>query len=210
MIMKRIVFLLSAFLLLFMTESCSPGNNEDVTDNNYKFSFSILVTDINNKNLLSVNKSDDSYYIEDISIKSTHEKDNITFEKNVLQTAYSTGLVADETVNIPTLLVNVDSYGPDGIIEHGFVIQWDDSKMSDTIIFEIEKNKNDISCKSISVNNTLERFTSFPYFPYSPQIIHITKITPLEYRLLDKNYNETLIEKEVDRQLLMMVAMEYW
>jgi len=189
--MKRIVLLLSAFLLLFMTASCSSDDNNEniVADYNYGFSFSISVTDINNNNLLSANKSDDSYYIEDISIKSTREKDNITL---VSQT-YSTGLVSDETVT--KLLVNVDSYESDGIIEHGFVIQWYDSKMADTIIFEIEKSNNDISCKSISVNNTLERFTSFPY---SPQIIHITKITPSEYRLLDKNNSETLIEKEVD------------
>ena len=196
MIMKRIAFFISAFILLLITASCSSDKNEEpiVTDNNYKFSFAIWVTDFNGNNLLSINKSDNNYYIEDISITPILKKDNVTFETVVDQTVYSS-LVATE-YNSAALFVHVNSYGSDGSISHEFVVQWKKNNRitTDTITYEIEKNYNNISCKSIFVNNTRKFLTDNPSFS---QTIHLSKMAPSVYDLLDKNNSEVLIEKEI-------------
>ena len=196
--MKRITSFLSVFALLFIIISCSTDNNKEseiIVDNNYKFSFSIAVTDFDGKYILSNTKSDDNFCTDDISIKPLKENDNVSFETIVDQTTYSAGIIATETNNAK-LLVNVESQEPDGIITHKFVIQWDknNSKVTDTVTYEIEKTQNNISCKNLFVNNTQKYLTS----DHFPQFIYITKITPSVYNLLDKNNNEALLEKEID------------
>ena len=197
--MKRIAFFICAFILLLITASCSSDKNEEpiITDNNYKFSFSIWVSDFNGNNLLSPYKSDEIYCIEDISVTPLHEKDIVNLETSAHKTVYSNSLVADESFNSTSLVVNVESYGSDGIIPHEFVIQWEknNNKITDTIIYEIEKNNKNILCKNIFVNNAQKRLADEPSFP---QTIYFAKINPSAYNLLDKNNNETRIEKEVD------------
>ena len=198
--MKQIYFLISAFMFLFMTASCGHDNNNEDTvfiDNNYEFSFVIELSDIYNNNLLSyVNSGDSLYNADNISIKSLQEDDNVTFKTVVNQTSsYSAGLVADET-NSARLLVDVDSYGADGIIKHDFVIQWDknNNKKTDTITCEIYKNNNNITLNSLLVNNIRNPLSD----GYFPQTIRILKVAPSLFNVIDKNNNETLIEKEVD------------
>lgn len=191
-------FFLSAYILLLTTASCSSDNSEEpvVVDNKYKFSFSIWVSDFNGNNLLSIYESDDSYSIEDISINPLHEKDNVTLETSEHWTAYSTSLVADD-INSTMLVVNVDSEGSDGIIAHEFVIQWEknNSKITDTIFYEIEKNNKNISCRSIFVNNKYKHLADEPFFP---QTIYLAKLNPSTLNVLDKNKDDTRIEKEID------------
>ena len=196
--MKRIAFLLSIITLSSIIISCSTDNNKEqdiISDNNYKFSFSVGVVDFDGKYILSNIKSDDNFCTDDISIKPLKENDNVSFETIVDQTTYSASIIATETNNAK-LLVNVESQEPDGIITHKFVIQWDknNSKITDTITYEIEKKQNNISCKNLFVNNTQKRLTDNNF----PQFIYITKITPAVYNLLDKNNNEAFLEKEID------------
>ena len=193
--MKHIFFLLVAFILLFMTASCSSDDNSEetvTTENKYNFSFSVMAVDINGNNLLSGIKSDDCYYIDDVSIKPLQENDNVTLETIDDRNLYSADFDAVDT----KLLVSVDSYGFDGTITHQFVIQLNKNNniITDTISFEIEKNQNNILCKNIFVNNTLKLLADNSF----PQTIHIVKIAPSVYDQLEKNNNETLIEKEVD------------
>ena len=176
--MKRIAFLLSIITLSSIIISCSTDNNKEqdiISDNNYKFSFSVGVVDFDGKYILSNIKSDDNFCTDDISIKPLKENDNVSFETIVDQTTYSASIIATETNNAK-LLVNVESQEPDGIITHKFVIQWDknNSKVTDTITYEIEKTQNNISCKNLFVNNTQKHLTS----DHFPQFIYITRITP--------------------------------
>ena len=196
--MKRIALFLSALVLLYTITSCNDDNTKEivVTESNYNFSFIIRLSDIHCNNLLSQIKSDDSFNVDDISIRPLQENDNVTVKTIVDQTVCSAGLVADETVNSAKLLVDIDSYGSDGIITHEFVIQYDknNSKTTDTITCEIDKNKTNILCKSILVNNIRKSLADGSF----PQSILIMKTAPSVYNSIDKDNYETLIEKEVD------------
>ena len=205
--MKQIYFLISAFMFLFMTASCGHDNNSEDTvfiDNNYEFSFVIELYDINNNNLLSyVQYVDSLFNADDISIKSLQEDDNVTFRTDVDRTlSYGTRLVADDR-NSTRLIVDVDSYGADGIIKHDFVIQWNknNSKMTDTISCDIYKNNNNITINSLRVNNIGVPLANDFY----RQTIRILKIAPLLFNQIDKNNNETLLEREVDG-----LKFSYW
>ena len=187
-------------MFLFMTASCGHDDNSGepvVTNNNYKFSFVIELSDIYNNNLLSyVQHVDSLFNADNISIKSLQEDDIVTFKTDVDRTlSYGAGLVADDK-NSARLLVDVASYGFDGMIKHDFVIQWDknNSKITDTITCEIYKNNNNITINSLLINNIRNPLADVSF----PQTIRILKIAPLLFNQIDKNNNETLIEKEVD------------
>ncbi|MDR2913346.1 MAG: hypothetical protein LBV74_00675 [Tannerella sp.] len=182
--MKKLTICLNIAIVLCMFVSCD-SENKNLDEDDYSFSFAIIIKNINQDNLLSQNKSDNKYCKGDITVKPLQSNDHASFD--IEEYPYGNQL---------QLKINLDSYGPNGKTLHRIAIEWNhDSKVTtDTIVCEINKYDKTVLIKNIWVNNTLQQL----YDISSYQLIQIIKTDPATPNLYDANNNNTRVEKEID------------
>ncbi|HCC51144.1 MAG TPA: hypothetical protein DEQ30_03085 [Porphyromonadaceae bacterium] len=143
----EITFFFAAIIAALMFASCDMENDGEPIDESYSdYSVTIrfFVTDHSSHSLL--NSTSEKVYNEgDIVVKSL-QGDNIDYDIRMNYGNYDYQLIVD-----------LGSYGSDGMVTNKFVIEWDHDKIAttDTIVCEIDRNEEKAVVKKMWVNGIL-------------------------------------------------------